>query len=414
MKSELFKKITRLLPKTAAWRNAGMSRKVRSAGAFHRILVRERIRADRSSRAFSLLVFDTGKMAKSEAVASPLMLAIARRVRAIDEIGWFGDNGLGVVLPDTPETGARKLAAELLESMAAAMKPVPVRIYAYPSSWLPGALGQLQEENVRHSMLIHENGTRAQAHSSSTRSTNGLPFAGACARETSNGNGRAQGIAKAGVLPRPHLPRWKRGLDIAGALSCLLLLSPFMILIALYIKLVSPGPVFFRQTRIGQFGRPFEIVKFRTMRANADAATHREHMQSVMQTDQPMTKLDVSNDARIIPLGGILRSSGLDELPQLINVLRGEMSLVGPRPCLLYEAQSFLRWQAQRFDAVPGITGLWQVSGKNRLTFKEMIRLDIKYARASSLPMDMKILLKTFPAILDQISDAGAQKSAEA
>src|SRR5262249_50914310 len=116
-----------------------------------------------------------------------------------------------------------------------------------------------------------------------------------------------------------------------------------------------------------------------------------------------MVKLDSGYDARLIPLGTILRQSCLDELPQLINVLRGEMSLVGPRPCLPYEAQEYLLWQTMRFDAVPGMTGLWQVSGKNRTTFTEMIRLDILYAKKQSLWLDIIILLKTLPVIISQI-----------
>jgi lipopolysaccharide/colanic/teichoic acid biosynthesis glycosyltransferase len=147
------------------------------------------------------------------------------------------------------------------------------------------------------------------------------------------------------------------------------------------------------------------------MRLNAGVSMHQQHLQNLIQNDRPMEKLDGDNDPRIIPMGKLLRTSGLDELPQLINVLRGEMSLVGPRPCLPYEAENYLRWQTQRFDAVPGITGLWQVSGKNKLTFKEMVRLDIKYARASSLYTDVTIILKTVPAILTQVYDGISKKS---
>ena len=118
-----------------------------------------------------------------------------------------------------------------------------------------------------------------------------------------------------------------------------------------------------------------------------------------------MVKMDATGDSRIIPLGKLLRSSGLDELPQLINVLKGEMSLVGPRPCLPYEAEKYLPWQQERFNAAPGLTGLWQVSGKNRTTFTRMMQLDIEYAQNKSLWLDLKIIFKTIPALLVQMSD---------
>jgi lipopolysaccharide/colanic/teichoic acid biosynthesis glycosyltransferase len=196
---------------------------------------------------------------------------------------------------------------------------------------------------------------------------------------------------------------WKRGMDVVVALLALLLLSPLFLLIALFIKIVSPGPVFFRQTRVGRLGRRFDIWKFRTMNVDADSSAHENHLEALISRDQPMEKLDAQDDPRIIPCGKLIRQTGVDELPQLFNVLRGEMSLVGPRPCIPYEAEKFLLWQRARFDALPGITGLWQVSGKNRTTFQEMIRLDIRYARNVSFWLDVKILCKTVPAILEQL-----------
>lgn len=186
----------------------------------------------------------------------------------------------------------------------------------------------------------------------------------------------------------------------------LILLSPFMLLLALLIKTVSPGPVFFRQRRVGRWGRHFELWKFRTMKVNADTAMHQNHFKNFVGSDQPMQKLDAQRDPRIIPLGGLLRQTGLDELPQLFNVLRGDMSLIGPRPCLPYEAENYLLWHHARFDVLPGITGLWQVKGKNKTTFKEMIRYDIQYARNMSLWQDVKILCKTIPAIVRQIEES--------
>ncbi|MGI0049713.1 MAG: sugar transferase, partial [Nitrososphaera sp.] len=201
------------------------------------------------------------------------------------------------------------------------------------------------------------------------------------------------------------LPGWKRAMDIVGALSGLFLLSPLLLLIALLIKIVSPGPIIFTQIRVGYLGKPLRLWKFRTMKLNVDTSAHQQLLSNVINSDQPVTKLDMNNDPRIIPLGTILRVLGLDELPQLFNVLRGDMSLVGPRPCLPYEPQHYLLWQTRRFDAIPGLTGLWQISGKNRTTYKEMVRLDITYARQTSFRLDAKILLKTLPAIMVQLVD---------
>ena len=141
------------------------------------------------------------------------------------------------------------------------------------------------------------------------------------------------------------------------------------------------------------------------MYVGADTVSHQEHLNQLIKSGAPMIKMEAHGDTRIIPFGLLLRSSGLDELPQLINVLRGEMSLVGPRPCLSYESEKYLPWQRERFDAVPGLTGLWQVSGKNRTTFIEMMWLDIAYARNKSLGLDLKIILKTIPALMVQMLD---------
>lgn len=208
------------------------------------------------------------------------------------------------------------------------------------------------------------------------------------------------------------LPRWKRVLDIAAILMALPLLVPLTIVIGVIIRMVSTGPILFKQERIGFRGRRFMCLKFRTMYCGAETSTHEGHLQQLMNSNVPMTKMDAKGDSRIIPLGRLLRSSGLDELPQLVNVLKGEMSLVGPRPCLAYEAAKYLPWQMERFNAVPGLTGLWQVSGKNRTTFTRMIQLDIEYARTKSLALDLKIILKTIPALLLQMRDTRLQRKA--
>ena len=195
----------------------------------------------------------------------------------------------------------------------------------------------------------------------------------------------------------------KRALDALLILLALPFLIPLALLVALLIRGGSRGPVLFRQERVGHLGRGFRCYKFRTMFVNADPATHQGHLQQLMDSNLPMMKMDAQGDPRIIPFGRLLRASGLDELPQLINVLRGEMSLVGPRPCLPYEYEKYLPWQKERFGTVPGLTGLWQVSGKNKTTFVEMIQLDIRYAKNKTLIWDLKIILMTVPALILQL-----------
>ena len=197
--------------------------------------------------------------------------------------------------------------------------------------------------------------------------------------------------------------RWKLTLDFLLILLALPFLIPLALFIVLLIRSVSAGPVLFRQERIGYRGGRFMCFKFRTMFVDADTTTHQGHLNQLMNSNTPMLKMDSKRDPRIIPFGWLLRASGLDELPQLINVLRGEMSLVGPRPCLPYEYDRYLPWQKERFGTVPGLTGLWQVSGKNKTTFVEMIQLDIKYAKGKTLWWDLKIIFRTIPALMMQM-----------
>lgn len=206
-------------------------------------------------------------------------------------------------------------------------------------------------------------------------------------------------------------PLWKRLIDVA----CCLLALPFLALATLFVavltSLTSPGPIFFKQERIGYRGRKFKLYKFRTMHASAETACHRDHFAELVRSNTPMQKMDARGDSRLIPGGWLLRATGLDELPQVINVLRGEMSIVGPRPCIPYEYEQYTAPQRERFASVPGLTGLWQVSGKNRTTFEEMVRLDVEYARRKSLTMDIKIIAMTVPALYIQVTDVQKAKS---
>jgi lipopolysaccharide/colanic/teichoic acid biosynthesis glycosyltransferase len=210
------------------------------------------------------------------------------------------------------------------------------------------------------------------------------------------------------------VPRWKRCLDLVVILLLLPVLLLIGLAVALLVKCGSPGPVLFRQRRIGHRGREFTCLKFRTMKPLAESAPHQQWMRQLIQADTPMTKLDLQNDPRLIPFGSLLRATGLDELPQLINVARGEMSLVGPRPCIPYEYEAYEAWHRRRFEAVPGLTGLWQVSGKNQTTFNQMVQLDIEYAERLSLWLDLKILFRTPGVLWRQFREDRMRKRQEA
>jgi exopolysaccharide biosynthesis polyprenyl glycosylphosphotransferase len=199
----------------------------------------------------------------------------------------------------------------------------------------------------------------------------------------------------------------KRGLDVLGSLALLVILSPVMVLIAILVKATSRGPVFFRQERIGQRGKRFTMLKFRSMRPDAGNAIHKDYVTWFIKSSAEAKDaagagvFKITNDPRITTIGRILRNTSLDEFPQFINVLRGEMSLVGPRPPLPYEVEQYKPWHLRRvLEAKPGITGLWQVTGRSRTTFDEMVRLDIRYARSVSLWTDIKILLATPKAVI--------------
>ena len=199
------------------------------------------------------------------------------------------------------------------------------------------------------------------------------------------------------------LPIWKSALDVVCIVLFAPLWLPVMLLLMLLTRAASAGPIFYRQRRVGLGGKHFLIWKFRTMKVSAETQTHERYFRELMQRDCAMTKLDADGDPRLAPFGRILRASGLDELPQIFNVLSGEMSLVGPRPCLPTEFANYEPWQRKRVNALPGLTGLWQVSGKNKTTFNDMIRMDLTYANNMSLLFDIKIMFKTAGTIAREV-----------
>jgi lipopolysaccharide/colanic/teichoic acid biosynthesis glycosyltransferase len=208
--------------------------------------------------------------------------------------------------------------------------------------------------------------------------------------------------APAAAPPATAADVGRRALDVVLALTMLLVLAPVMLLVALAIRIDSRGPVLFRQRRLGRGMAEFTVLKFRSMKAQADSKRHRDYVTSLISGDGSgeggLYKLAV--DDRITGVGRILRKTSLDELPQLWNVVRGEMSLVGPRPVIAYEAEQYPQWYLGRFAVRPGLTGLWQVSGRNERTYEEMVRLDLEYAERRTLGLDLLILLKTVWVVL--------------
>jgi len=203
----------------------------------------------------------------------------------------------------------------------------------------------------------------------------------------------------------PRLPTAKRCVDVVLAGTALILLSPVLAAVALAVRLSSPGPVLFRQERLGLGRQPFIMLKFRTMYAGGSDAGHPTYVTRLLTDASPSTGgtaplFKLQCDSRVTPIGRWLRRTSLDELPQLINVLRGEMSLVGPRPALAWEAQLYREDENRRVDVLPGITGLWQVSGRSRLSMRQALALDVEYVRRRTLWLDLVILVRTIPALL--------------
>jgi lipopolysaccharide/colanic/teichoic acid biosynthesis glycosyltransferase len=207
----------------------------------------------------------------------------------------------------------------------------------------------------------------------------------------------------------PTYRRVSRVVDVVVSGMLLVSLSPVLLVTAVAVRLDSPGPALFRQERIGLGGRPFTMLKFRTMTDGADESVHRALVLDLLretagcEVASAVPVYKVAHDARVTRLGRVLRASSIDELPQLLNVLRGEMALVGPRPDVPYAVEAYKPWQRRRLDVKPGITGLWQVSGRAHLSPARMLELDVYYVDHRSLGMDLRILARTLPAVLRRV-----------
>jgi lipopolysaccharide/colanic/teichoic acid biosynthesis glycosyltransferase len=356
-------------------------------------LKEERERSKRTSHRFSLLVVDAellsmalkgGARRFAHIHETRLIENLFSTSRKIDILGWFDAGKVGILMPYTEESGVLKVKDRISSRIR--------------RNWPSSQRLRLEDFFQGYTFgggLPNDNGPSVDGNN-----------------PTSSGCGHDEKPLYADLLTSTFsssLKRLaKRTVDILGSLFGIMITSPLLVIIAILIKLTSSGPILFRQVRVGFLGRSFIFLKFRSMAAGADQNLHRRYVKELINArhetinrgteENPLYK--ITNDPRVTPLGRILRKSSLDELPQLFNILKGEMSLVGPRPPIPYEVQQYKLWHYGRFFEVkPGLTGLWQVSGRNRTSFEDMVRFDLQYAENWSLWLDIKIILKTLTAV---------------
>ena len=336
-------------------------RRLPSARSFRRLLARERACADRLGDNFSLLSLGVDDWWTGRRTLLALAKILRRRLRDTDEAGWLDRRHLGIILPGTPAWGAWTLADDLCRSLPAATPLPECEVYSYPADAVGPEENRAGPLGIRRRMAV-----------------------------------RRRAAAPVDQLLFQAIPLWKRALDIVGAGTALVALAPALAAVAAAIKLTDPGPVFFTQRRSGLGNKPFLLYKFRSMVVDAEA--RKRDLLAFNQQDGPAFKL--RSDPRVTRLGRFLRATSIDELPQLWNVLRGDMSLVGPRPLPCDESDGCRGWQRRRLDVTPGLTCIWQVKGRSRVTFAEWVRMDLRYIGARSPWSDLKLLLQTVPALL--------------
>ena len=347
---------------------------------FHRLISLERRRTERSRKPFLLMLLDMGDHLPSGAAAkvlSKILAGLSGSTRETDVAGWYKtDCVVGVMFTEIGLEDRNSIVSTMIERLGAALRSdltseqfnqVSLSFHVYPEEW-------------NHDHEVPKRPSNPALYPDLSRQAD--------SKRVSNG--------------------FKRAMDVAGSAVALIFGAPLLLIIALAIKATSEGPVLFRQKRIGQNGTPFDFLKFRSMYTGNDASRHKEYVQKLIagkaerHTDGNGNGVfKLIKDPRITRVGAFLRRSSLDELPQLINVLKGEMSLVGPRPPLPNEVEKYVVWHRRRLlEAKPGITGLWQVSGRCRVAFDDMVRLDLQYARTWSPWEDIKILVRTPAAVV--------------
>lgn len=324
--------------------------------AFGREAARERVRADRSQLTLAILVIELPAGRSSSRDVACLSRILRRRLRFTDTAGYLGDGRVGVLLPDTPKAGAWKVASDICDLYPVGRARPNCEVFVYPEESSPPVHGHPQR------------------------------------REQPAGTASAD-LELFFSHPTPIV---KRALDVLGASVGLLIAAPLLVVFGALIKVTSPGPVFFSQLREGMGGRRFRMYKLRSMRV--DAHDLQSALRAYSEQDGPAFKM--RRDPRTTWIGRLLRYSSLDELPQLWNVLVGDMSLVGPRPLPVEESLQCATWQRRRLSVVPGLTCVWQVRGRSTVSFESWMRMDLEYVRRRSLAYDLRLILSTIPSLL--------------
>ena len=354
-------------------------REVLAEDLFRKFLCWERKRAERSRKSFLLMLMDAGRVFqanRNQRVLTRMLSAVSCTTRETDMAGWYREGAvLGVIFTEVRRAERDALQnlvlAKLREALRAGLgaewvDQIRISFHFFPEDWDKPSVSPLADEKL-YPDLLERNDARKF----------------------------------------PHFV--KRTMDIVGSIMALILFSPLFVVIALAIKLTSKGPILFKQHRIGQYGTLFTFLKFRSMKSENDTRIHREYVQRFITGEVDSTHpghsrsvvYKIQEDPRITRVGKFLRKTSLDELPQFINVLKGDMSLVGPRPPIPYELEMYHIWHRRRvLEVKPGITGLWQVNGRSRTKFDDMVRLDLRYARTWSPWVDLMILLQTPRAVL--------------
>ena len=347
--------------------------------AFRRMISIERKRTERSQKPFLLMLLDGGSRQgskKNSKALNNVVGALLASTRETDITGWY-ENGttIGVVFTDLESEDKSVVLSTMLTRVSTTLRDtvpleqfsqISISFHFFPDDW---------------------------DHDSSGRPSNPILYPDLAGHHSN----------------RRLLSSLKRAIDIVGSILALIAFSPMLALIAVAIKATSKGPVFFKQQRVGQHGELFTFLKFRSMRVDNDSSVHEEYVKKLIAGQAERKPANgngngvykLTNDSRITRVGAFLRRTSLDEMPQFLNVLKGDMSLVGPRPAIPYEVAAYRTWHRRRvLEVKPGITGLWQVNGRSRVSFDDMVRLDLQYARVWSPWMDIKILLLTPRAVL--------------
>jgi len=351
-----------------------------SEDAFISMLYLERRRAERAQKRFVLVLVDVKKgngLNHKDRELSALVGALSDATRETDIIGWYLENNLfGVIGTELGNATNQVVQERFLSKVRKAFESTLGRENSAGISisfhFFPEEIGEEGGDHSANFTLYPE----LQKKESTQRGALAL----------------------------------KRAIDILGSAAALLVFAPFFAAIALIIKLTSKGPVLFRQERMGQYGKPFTVLKFRSMRTDCDSRIHQEYVSQFIagkvegkpaEASGAAPVFKIQKDPRITPIGQFMRKTSLDEVPQFWNVLRGDMSLVGPRPPIAYEFRAYNVWHRRRvLEIKPGITGLWQVEGRSRTRFDDMVRLDLRYARSWSIWLDLRILLQTPAAVI--------------